>query len=391
MKVERTLVEGTSDDPSSEPQQPSYSEAGRPPPIVLTSAKNLMKLQRQIRDFVKGNFEFRNTRSGTKIVIKEMDDFSAIKKHLESTNLSYFTYFPKSEKPIKAVIRHLPSNTPAQDICDGLTDLGFHIISVKQMSSTLRSSSKGTLPRNLPLFLITLPRTARSQEIFQLTALCHIAIGVEVYRAQNGLTKCHNSQQFGRVWANCKQPPRCLWCGGDHLHKGCPEKENAASTPACFNCQLVEGEKLHPANYQGCRHAKEELQKRKAQGAHKTAIGRMFSSNLNTPGFSFGAALRGGAAQQQQPQARQVPGETPLPAGVKLSTPASGHQQKTGQSVRAPNVNSQQPTVVTVVQQIMTRVQRCCVRRRQNSGYYQNCTKSHETKWPLEFIGPSKS
>jgi hypothetical protein len=161
-----------------------------------------MKLQRQIRDIVKGNFEFRNTRSGTRIVTKEMEDFSAIKKHLESKNLSYFTYFPKSEKPIKAVIYHLPSNNPAQDISDRLMDLGFDFISVKQMSSTRRSPSQGTLPQN-----------------FRLTALCHIAIGVEAYSAQNGLTQCHNCQQFGHVWANCKQPPRCLWCGGGHLHK----------------------------------------------------------------------------------------------------------------------------------------------------------------------------
>jgi hypothetical protein len=47
------------------------------------------------------------------------------------------------------------------------------------------------------------------------------------------------------------------------LHKECPEKENTSSTPVCCNCQLVEGEKPHPANYRGCRHAKEEMQKKK--------------------------------------------------------------------------------------------------------------------------------
>jgi hypothetical protein len=166
-----------------------------------------MKLQKQIRDVVRSNFEFHNTRSGTRIVTKEMGDFTAIKKHLESNNLFYFTYFPKSEKPIKAVIRHLPSNTPAQDICDGLTDLGFDIISVKQMSTSRRSQPQGTPPRNLPLFLITLPRSAESQEIFKLTALCHMSIGVKAYSAKNGLTKCHNCQQFGLVWANCRQLP----------------------------------------------------------------------------------------------------------------------------------------------------------------------------------------
>jgi hypothetical protein len=45
------------------------------------------------------------------------------------------------------------------------------------------------------------------------------------------------------------------------------------------------------------------------------------------------------------------------PKGLKLSTPASGQQQKAGQSVRAPTVNSQpldnMLRVVTLIQQIM--------------------------------------
>jgi hypothetical protein len=85
------------------------------------------------------------------------------------------------------------------------------------------------------LFLITLPRMAKSHEIFKLSSLCHISISVEGYRAQTGLTQCHNYQQFGHVWANCTQPPNCLWCRGGHLHKECPEKGNSSSTPACCN------------------------------------------------------------------------------------------------------------------------------------------------------------
>jgi hypothetical protein len=219
MEIEHAPVEGTSDDPNKEPQQTSASKAGRPPPIVLTSTTNLMTLQKHIKDIVTGNFEFRNTRSGTRIVTKEMADFSAIRKYLEKNNLSYCTFLPKSEKPIEVVIRHLPSNTPAQDISDGLVDLGFDIISVKQMSASRRSTSEGSVPQNLPVFLITLPRTLKSKEIFRLTALCHIVIRVEAYMAQSGLTQCQNCQQFGHVWANCKQSPRCLWCGGGNLHK----------------------------------------------------------------------------------------------------------------------------------------------------------------------------
>jgi hypothetical protein len=61
--LECTLVEATSESPISETQQ-TYSKAGRPAAIILTSAINLIQLQSIIRDIVKGDFEFRNTRSG---------------------------------------------------------------------------------------------------------------------------------------------------------------------------------------------------------------------------------------------------------------------------------------------------------------------------------------
>jgi hypothetical protein len=199
----------------------------RPPPIILTSATNMIQLQKQLKNVAKEDFEFRNTRHGTRVITQGMAaDFLAIKSHFEGNNLSFFTFYPKSEKPIKAVIRHLPPNTPAEDICDGLMSLGFDVVSVKQMTTTHRSPSEEPKTINLPLFLVTLPRTVKSQEIFQLPSLCHIAIRLEAYRPQSALTQCHNCQQFGHVWANCKQPPRCMWCGGGHLHKECPEKEN---------------------------------------------------------------------------------------------------------------------------------------------------------------------
>jgi hypothetical protein len=185
----------------------------RPPPIILTSSINLIQLQKQLKSVVKGDFEFRSTRNGTRVVTKGMADFEAVKSYFTSNNLSFYSFYPKSQKPIKAVIRHLPPNTPAEDISDGLVNRGFDVISVKQMTSTRRSSSEGETTRNLPLFLITLPRTAKSQEIFKLPSLCHISISVEAYRAQTGLMQCHNCQQFGHVWANCRQPPRCYGAG----------------------------------------------------------------------------------------------------------------------------------------------------------------------------------
>jgi hypothetical protein len=347
------------ENPEDEVQQRPASQTGRPPPIVLTSEENLIRLQKKLKSICKGSFEFRSTRNGTRVVTKEMADFAAIRSYFDSQNLHYFTFFPKSQKPIKAVIRHLPLNTPAEDISDGLVNLGFDIISVKQMSTTRRSSADGPNNINLPLFLITLPRTPKSQDIFKIRSICYIAVKVEAYRAQTGLTQCYNCQKFGHVWANCKQPPRCMWCGGGHLHKDCPEKGNVASKPACCNCKLGEGEEPHPSNYRGCSHAKEELRKRKPQRTPKPTTGRVFSSNYINPGMSFAAALRNNTQQQQIPHP-QLDQEASRARVTEVGSPTTEqrHHKHSGQSAQAPNVNSASLDnmfrVATAVQQIMT-------------------------------------
>jgi hypothetical protein len=52
--------------------------------------------------------------------------------------MSYYSFYPKSKKPMKVVIHHLPQNIPAEDISDGLVSLEFDVISVKQMTATRR-------------------------------------------------------------------------------------------------------------------------------------------------------------------------------------------------------------------------------------------------------------
>jgi hypothetical protein len=88
-----------------------------------------------------------------------MADFQSVKSLFDSQNLSYYSFFPKSEKPIKAVICHLPHNTPAEDISDGPVSLSFNVVSVKQMTATRRSPPEESKIINLPLFLVILPRT----------------------------------------------------------------------------------------------------------------------------------------------------------------------------------------------------------------------------------------
>jgi len=193
---------------------------------------------------------------------------------------------------MKAVIRHLPGDTPAKDISDELLTLGFTAISARHMTAT-RPKSEGDLAAyNIPVFLVTLTRNKKASEIFKLTNLGHVIVRVEAYKAQSEMTQDLNCKRFGHIRVNCKQPPRCMWCGGGHLHRGCPEKTKENSTLRCCSCTLAEGGKPHPSNYRGCSRAKEETLRRRAERAptKKTPIGRVFSSRYATPALSFAAA-----------------------------------------------------------------------------------------------------
>jgi hypothetical protein len=121
------------------PEKEAPRKSGRPPPIVMTSTTNLTRLQSDLKGYVKGEYEFQNTRNGTRIITKEITDYSAMKSYLEKNNLQYFTFPPNSEKPIKAVIRHLPPNTPEEFISNSLEGLGFSVINVRQLTANRRA------------------------------------------------------------------------------------------------------------------------------------------------------------------------------------------------------------------------------------------------------------
>jgi hypothetical protein len=103
---------------------------------MKVSTTNLIRLQSDLKDHVKGENEVRNARNRTRIITKETADNSAMKSYMEKNNLHYFTFSPNSEEPIKTLIRHFPPDTPAEDISSSLEDLAFNVIYLRQMMTT---------------------------------------------------------------------------------------------------------------------------------------------------------------------------------------------------------------------------------------------------------------
>jgi hypothetical protein len=57
-----------------------------------------------------------------------MADFQSFKSHFDTNNISYYSFYAKSEKKMKLGKHQLPHNTPAEDMSDGLVSLGFDVI-----------------------------------------------------------------------------------------------------------------------------------------------------------------------------------------------------------------------------------------------------------------------
>jgi hypothetical protein len=236
---------------------------------------------------------------------------------------------------------------------DGLVSLGFYVISVKQMTASSRTHPERTTTVNLPLLLITLPRTAKFQDTFRLPNLCNIAIRVEAYKAHNDLTQCCNFQQFGHVRANCKQPSVFCGLGAATCTRSARERGTLLERRHGATTNLRKGRKLTPPiiGAAGTR------RRRCSEGICREHPRQQRESCF--PGVSFEAALRGVTEQKQRPQARQVAVASPDTMKPRVFVPShQNEQQATGQSVGASNVNSlpldNMLRILIVVQQIMT-------------------------------------
>jgi hypothetical protein len=105
-----------------------------------------------------------------------MADSSAMKTYMEKNNLHCFTFSPNSEKPIKAVIRLLPPDTPAEDISNSLEDLGLNVINGRQIMANRKAPHGHAYVETHPLLLVTLIRNLNSQETFKLNSPNHISL-----------------------------------------------------------------------------------------------------------------------------------------------------------------------------------------------------------------------
>ncbi|GFW56825.1 nucleic-acid-binding protein from transposon X-element [Trichonephila clavipes] len=262
-------------------------------PKIKLSHPIMLKIKKNFREQIKRiNEKFPNIRNRTVNDVVKM----FTNDHEEYRNLIYFLESDKDfelyiikrniDKPIKAVIKGLPSSSKIEDITKDLADEGIIIDSCTQLISKRTK-------KELPYFLVILPRNANNSKIFDLAHLSYLQVKVEGYLVR-GITQCFNCNNFFHTATNCFMKPRCLKCGKEHATKNCHIKERLTNL-FCINCQDFG----HSACYTKCP---KFPQTKKGTAFTDPIKKKNFVSKWTKEGMSFANVVSGEILSQTPPE-----------------------------------------------------------------------------------------
>ena len=98
------------------------------------------------------------------------------------------------------------------------------------------------------MFQLEITDPAEAKALLSQNLVCNVTgiiYNVEEFQAPVSVVQCYNCQCFGHLAKTCTSKQKCLICGENHSHKGCPSRESRK--PRCANCNGP-----HATSYKGC-------------------------------------------------------------------------------------------------------------------------------------------
>ena len=228
-----------------------------PPPIIIDGVQNFNALHEKINMAMVGcQFKIVNNNS-IKVNVPDGACYRQLITILNETSLQYHSYENKQERPIKVMAKNLHHECNTNKIADDLRRQGFKII---RAVNKLKWKTK----EPLNMFMLEFENKENIDKIFQIKNILGIAVTIEAIKNSRLIPQCKNCQAYGHTRHYCAMQARCVKCAGKHPTNECTKPAN--QKPKCIHC----GEP-HPANYRGCKVAK-ELQKIRLNRSKKTSL-----------------------------------------------------------------------------------------------------------------------
>ena len=236
-------------------------------------------------------------RGGTAVHLTRRLDYLNLLKYLKTYKIPY-RLLEEQTKTISVVAKGIPHNTEIMEIMDDLQSKGLDPIKVTNIRA------RNGFP--YPIFSIELPDTPENREIYKLTGISYYTVTIENRRSAAPI-QCRNCQKFNHPTLQCRAPPTCRLCAGEHTARDCNLTSNEPR--CCVNCF---GE--HAADSSNCRIRRAAL--RKAID-HQTPKGTPQTTNRHwpigqsqiRPGRNYSAALQ--TSSTNDPTSRPGPSREP--------------------------------------------------------------------------------
>jgi hypothetical protein len=150
----------------------------------------------------------------------------------------------------------LRGNTSAEDITVALREIEHDFINVKQMIVKRLTPEGGVTRTTFPPFIVNVAKNQKAREIFKLATRCNTVIKMEPlgrHTAAIVSVLATSGCTAGRLFAAC----------GVGVGIAIISAQRNSISSSCCNCDLQDGESLHPARYRGRSRTKQELQRRR--------------------------------------------------------------------------------------------------------------------------------
>ncbi|GFU49575.1 nucleic-acid-binding protein from transposon X-element [Trichonephila clavipes] len=245
---------------------PEVVKKPRIPPFFV-SPKGDWKQLVALAKLVAPSFQSQMSGRFLKVTVGDELEYRNLSRWLEQSGVEFKSFMLKQDRPVKVVIRGLPSNTEPEDIKNEIEAEGFKVAKISQMKNYRTKAP-------MPLFYLQIENGADAPKIFNFTELFGTRIEVKPFDRGNKINQCWRCQGWFHSSEVCHLPPRCVRCAGPHLAKDCTR---AFDEPLrCANCS---GE--HAANWSRCPKHPKNAQKKNPNRNNKNKNGPKPKINLN--------------------------------------------------------------------------------------------------------------
>lgn len=220
------------EDPTTAPEKTKA-----PPPVILRAPEKWTTVAARMSEKRLAFTKAKTISAGILIQPTNPDAHRGITKMLDDMALPYHTYALQEEKPLKVVIRGLPTFITDDEVEESLRHQGFDVEGARRMKK--KDGSK------MPLVFVNLRRAPKTKDIFGIRTCCDLNIQVESPNKKRSIGQCFRCQKFHHSQRCCRAEVKCVKCAGDHRAADCQRPRDAAAT--CVNCGGP-----HPASYRGC-------------------------------------------------------------------------------------------------------------------------------------------